>query len=185
MRLIADGNPALSRIPTDRGLGGSGMLPEVVSHGFQEFLFKAEYAFDYGMPQWLARVDRALAPLHLERLILGRHKALHFRVWYRGALSTYVRETLLDPRSLARPYVEPKMLERIVRAHTTGRGNYTTEIHTLLKLELVHRHLIDGPIAAGLPIPELSNRDRGEPVATSATAVTKASSPRAPAQWFC
>jgi asparagine synthase (glutamine-hydrolysing) len=143
MRLIADGNPALGRIPTDRGLGGTGILPERASHALQEFLFKAEYAYDYGMPQWLARLDHVLAPLGLERLFLGRHKALHFRVWYRGALSSYVREMLLDPRSLARPYVERKTLERIVTAHTRGHGNYTTEIHKMLKLELLHRAFID------------------------------------------
>jgi asparagine synthase (glutamine-hydrolysing) len=148
MRLVGDGNPALSRIPTDRGLGGSGLLPETASHALQEFLFKAEYAYDYGMPQWLARVDRLLSPLHVERLILGRHKALHFRVWYRGALSAYVREMLLDPRSLSRPYVERKKVDHIVSAHVKGSGNYTNEIHTMLKLELLHRNFIDGPIAA-------------------------------------
>ena len=156
MRLIADGHPALSRIPTDRGLGGSGVLPERASHALQEFLFKTEYAYDYGMPQWLARVDHLLSPLHVERLILGRHKALHFRVWYRDALSAYVREMLLDPRSLSRPYVERKMVERVVSAHVKGNRNYTTEIHKMLKLELLHRNFIDGPVAAASHFPDLA-----------------------------
>jgi asparagine synthase (glutamine-hydrolysing) len=147
-RLINDGNPALSRIPTDRGLGGTGWLPERVSHPLQEFLFKAEYAYDYGMPQWLARADHRLSALHLERLFLGRHKALHFRVWYRGVLSGYVREMLLDPKSLSRPYVARKTVEHIVDAHVTGNRNYTTEIHKLLTLELLHRNFVDGPMAA-------------------------------------
>src|SRR5207245_2449414 len=78
MRLIAGGNLAVSRIPTDRGLDGRGTLAETVAHALKEFSFKAEYAYDYGMPQWLARVDHLLAPFHLERLFLGRHKPLHF-----------------------------------------------------------------------------------------------------------
>jgi asparagine synthase (glutamine-hydrolysing) len=148
LRLIVDGKPALGRIPTDRGLGGRGMLAATVAHAVKEFSFKAEYAYDYGMPQWLARIDHLLAPFHLERLFLGRHKPLHFRMWYRDQLSGYVREMLLDPRSLSRPYVERKMVEHMVSAHVQGSRNYTTEIHKMLKLELLHRNFIDGPMAA-------------------------------------
>jgi asparagine synthase (glutamine-hydrolysing) len=146
-RLIFDGNPALSRIPTDRGLGGRPAAIEKLTNAWQEFSFKAEYAYDYGMPQWLARIDYRLSPLHLERLFLGRHKPFHFRMWYRHELAGYVREMLLDPRSLSRPYLERRMVEHIVHAHTTGSGNYTTEIHKLLKLELLHRNFIDAPPA--------------------------------------
>ena len=95
------------------------------------------------MPQWLARLDHALAPLHLERLFLGRHKFYHFRVWYRDALAGYVREMLLDPRTLSRPYLDRRAVEAIVRGHLKGGRNYTTEIHKLLSLELFHRLFID------------------------------------------
>ena len=62
-----------------------------------EFLFKAGYAYDMGMPQWVARFDHALSPLRLERIFLGRHNTfLISAVWYKGALASYVRETLLD-----------------------------------------------------------------------------------------
>ena len=107
------------------------------------FMTRAEYAYDYGMPQWLARVDHLLSPLGLERLFLGRHKFCHFRVWYRDYLSNYVQEMLLDPRTLSRPYIEPKMLETIVQRHVKGDRNYTTEIHRLLTLELQHRLFVD------------------------------------------
>ena len=109
LRLIADGNPALLRIPTDRGLAGErGRLSEAASRGLLEFLFKAEYAYDMGMPQWVARVDHVLSPFRLERLFLGRHKIFHFRVWYRDALAGYVREMLLDPRSLSQALYRTK-----------------------------------------------------------------------------
>lgn len=142
-RLIADGNPALNKIPTDRGLGGAQGWTGPISRRFLEFTFKAEYAYDYGMPQWLARVDHGLSALHLERLFLGRHKFCHFRLWYRDNLSGYVREMLLDSKSLARPYIEKKKLERIVLDHIKGIRNYTTEITRLLTLELQHRLFID------------------------------------------
>jgi asparagine synthase (glutamine-hydrolysing) len=86
--------------------------------------------------------------LHLERLFLGRHRPHYFRVWYRDQLSAYVREMLLDSRSLSRAYVEPRMVEQLVTAHIRGDRNYTTEIHKLLKLELLHRNFIDSQVAA-------------------------------------
>jgi len=144
LRLIAGGNPALQAVETDRAstlrsVPGIGYL----RHQLQEFTFKAEYAYDYGMPQWLARFDKICAPLHFEKLFLGRHKFYHFRYWYRHELGNYLREILLDARARGRSYIEGANLEKIVRDHTSGDGNYTTEIHKVLSLELVQRQLLD------------------------------------------
>ena len=153
LRLIGDGNAALRRIPTDRGVGGDTQsLTAAARRAWLALTFKAEYTYDYGMPQWLARVDRVLSPFHLERLFLGRHKFYHFRVWYQGMLSGYVKEMLLDRRSLARPYLDAKQVEALVTRHVTRRGNYTSQIHKLLTLELVHRLLID-PQPKAPPLP--------------------------------
>ena len=144
LRLIADGNPALRQIPTDRGYGGNGWpLYAAANRSFIEFTVKAEYAYDYGMPQWVAQIDHLLSPLHLERIFLGRHKFAHFRVWYEGPLASYVKEMLLDARTLQRPYLNPARVEAIVHGHVTGLKNYTTEIHELLTLELMHRLFLD------------------------------------------
>lgn len=144
LRLVRKGNAALGRVRSDRGVGGDGgFLSSAVARAFQEFTFKAEYAYDYGMPQSVALADHFLAALHLERLFLGRHKLLHFRVWYRDKLANYVREMLLDSRSLARPYLERKPVESVVINHLKGNRNYTKEIHKLLSLELMHRLFMD------------------------------------------
>lgn len=149
LRLIADGNPALRKIATDRGLGGSlNRLPAALYRNYLEFTFKAEYAYDYGMPQFVARIDHALSPLHLERLFLGRHKFSHFRIWYRDKLRNYVQEMLLDSRTLNRPYVNRSAVETIVTRHLKGNRNYTNSIHQLLSLELMHRLFIDASVSA-------------------------------------
>lgn len=143
-RLIADGNAVLQQLRTDRGLGGvPGSWTTPLARALLEFTFRAEYAYDYGMPQWLARMDRALSPLHLESLFLGRHKFCHYRVWYRDQLSHYVREMLLDSRTRSRPYIQGDALVCMVEKHLQGEANYTTEIHRLLTLELQHRIFID------------------------------------------
>ena len=144
LQLIADGNPALRQIRTDIGVGGKHeAFPGAIVRRSQDFTFKAEYAYDHGMPQWVARIDHALSPFHLERLFLGRHKYYHFRVWYRDVLSKYVQEMLLDPLTLSRPYLDRKSVEAIVRGHLKGGRNYTTEIHKLLSIELLHRLFAD------------------------------------------
>jgi asparagine synthase (glutamine-hydrolysing) len=144
IRLIADGNPDLGKIATDRGLG-SGPLRGVnrLLHWYQEFTFKAEYAYDYGMPQWLAKLDHMFAPLHLEKVFLGRHKVAHFRVWYRDELSRRLKEILLDPGARSRPYLRANSVEAMLRAHTTGQRNFTSEIHKILTLEFIQRKLIE------------------------------------------
>src|SRR5438477_4762872 len=144
LRLITNGNPAWGRIGTDRGVVWRtipGLAP--ILHAYQEFTFKAEYAYDYRMPQWLARLDHVLAPFHLERLFIGRHKFHHFRIWYREQLSPWLTEILLDPAARCRSYLRPNSLERMLKAHTKGHRNYAFELHKILTLEFIHRRLIE------------------------------------------
>lgn len=144
LRLIADGNPQLARIRTDRGIGMGQTGPwAALRRGFLEFTIKSEYAYDYGMPQWVAQIDHLFSALHFERLFLGRHKFYHFRIWYRDPLAGYLQEILLDSRALSRPYLERAGVERMVRGHVKGNQNYTSAIHTVLTLELLHRGLMD------------------------------------------
>jgi asparagine synthase (glutamine-hydrolysing) len=144
LQLIGDGAMALRRIRTDMGFAGRGeRFPGAVLRKYQNFTFKAEYAYDHGMPQWVSQIDHLLAPLHLERLFLGRHKYYHFRVWYRDTLAGYVQEMLLDPRTLSRPYWKKDTLEEMVRHHLKGDRNYTYEIHRVLSMELAHRLFLE------------------------------------------
>jgi asparagine synthase (glutamine-hydrolysing) len=138
LRLAGEGNPVLANVGTDRNQGQG-----KARHLFQEFTYKAEYAYDYGMPQWLAKIDRVLAPLQLEKLFLGRHKIAHFRVFYRDELAGYVKEMLLDSRTLQRPCLDRSKVENMVMQHLEGRGNYTRQIHKLLTLELITRELLE------------------------------------------
>ena len=92
----------------------------------------------------MARVDRLLSGLKLERLFLGRHKLLHYRTWYRHQLADYVQQILLDPITLSRPYLQKKAVQTLVDQHIKGMANYTTAIHKLLALELFQRLFVSG-----------------------------------------
>jgi asparagine synthase (glutamine-hydrolysing) len=144
MRLIRDTHPALAAIPTDRGYrctapGARDRLRAVL----RAVSAKAEYAYDYGMPQPLAVVDHLLSRLRLERLFLGHHKFYHFRLWYRRTLAAYVRDTLLAPRALQRSCYRSDVLRRLVEQHTRGRANHTLELHRALTVELTQQQLFD------------------------------------------
>jgi asparagine synthase (glutamine-hydrolysing) len=160
-RLIAEGSPALSRIRTDRAVDWEPpSLLGSAHRSYRTFTIKAEYAYDYGMPQWLARTDSLFRPLHIERNFLGRNKFYHFRLWYRDYLADYVRGVLLDTKALSRSYLLKGRLETMVEGHLSGSSNYTSEIHTLLTLELVQRLFLDsvaGPQNLTERIPELVN----------------------------
>jgi len=143
LRLISDGSRDLRNIRTDMGYAGRDGYVSSIVRQYQNFTFKAEYAYDHGMPNAVAKVDHMLSPLHLERLFLGRHKYYHFRVWYRDVLRDYVRQILLDPLTLSRPYWNRSFVEEMVSRHAKGNRNYTYAIHKLISLELAHRLFID------------------------------------------
>ena len=64
--------------------------------------------------------------------------------WYRGPSMDYVRELLLEQRSLARGYFEPKAVQGIVEEHGRGRRNHRLLIWSLLCFEWWNRLFVDG-----------------------------------------
>ena len=149
LRLIADGNPALLRIPTDRGLGGgSGRLSEAASRGLLEFLFKAEYAYDMGMPQWVARLDHAFLDFPPRASLPREAQDLPFPGLVPGCPRWIRSGNVARPtQSFAAHISTEKALRPWYMGHLKGDRNYTTELHKLLTLELVHRLFVDNPKA--------------------------------------
>ena len=144
LRFVAESARSMASIPTDRGaLYQPTPVVTGLQRAMQEFTFKAEYAYDYGMPHWLARIDRAVKLARPERLFLGRHKFYHFRIWYRDRLAPYLKEVLLDPRTSSRPHLAPRGLENLLKQHLAGTHNHTTGLHQALSIELIYRQLIE------------------------------------------
>jgi asparagine synthase (glutamine-hydrolysing) len=143
LRILGEHASHLAGIRSDRGVIYKENGLARIKRFALETSFKGEYFFDSGMPGWFTRLNRLIPAAISENLFLGRHKLLHFRMWYRNQLNNYLKAVLLDPRSLSRSYAEPKGIEQVVRGHISGTGNYTTEIHKLLTLELLHRLFID------------------------------------------
>lgn len=144
IRLVCENNPALALILTDRGVGIRGKVQSSLFWRlYCELTFKAEYYYDYGMPQWAAKIDNILAPLYLGKFLLGRHKFYHFRKWFRDELGDYVKAILFDNRTQSRAYLNKKYLKEMAERHTRREGNYTNEINKIITAELIHRTFVD------------------------------------------
>src|SRR6185437_10794550 len=144
VRMIRDGDPRLGRIRTDLGYAGrGGPVPMAISRFWNRATMRAEYAFEHGDPAWVPALDRALLGRSCEKTFLGIHKFTHFGRWYRESLAGYVREMLLDSRTLARPYLRPGAVETLVEEHISGAVNHAPAIHKLITLEYINRLFVD------------------------------------------
>jgi len=144
VQLIMGIDKEFMNIRTDRGVGGGS---HVAFSRLIEILyalwFKLEWYYNEGMPHWLSKTDAMLSLFRPERLILGHHKYLHYRLWFRNELSDYVRGMLLDRQTENRPYFNKKFVKHMADEHLRGNGNYTNEINKVITTELLHRVLME------------------------------------------
>ncbi len=144
LRLIAACNPELARIPTDRGISlGASSLATAARRVFCEVTFKLDYLDKEG----LSGIGAPFAPLFgaLSKTgLLGLHKFLPYRNWFRGELAEYVADVLGSARVRAQPYWNRPFLDTVAQEHRRGRRNYVQEISSVLSLEAVDRMLVGG-----------------------------------------
>jgi asparagine synthase (glutamine-hydrolysing) len=143
-RLIREGNSDLAAIMTDRGVPiGASTTQSKIIRFYREALFKAEYLYNEGMPDWIARADSTMRSMHPEKVILGHHKIEHYRHWFRTELADYMRDIIMDDRTLMRPYWNRKFLTDMVDDHIKGKRNHIRAINIVLAVELIHRTLLE------------------------------------------
>jgi asparagine synthase (glutamine-hydrolysing) len=142
LRLIRENNPALSRIPTDMGMAGeSSGVNAAWKRLFCKATFKLDYLMVEGMPGVVAPLDPALKWSTAKLGVLGLHKYLHYRSWFRQKLSAYVNEVMAECQRQESPFWNARFLPRMARDHAAGRGNYVQEINLVLTFNAVQRLL--------------------------------------------
>jgi len=76
-----------------------------------------------------------------------RRKKMGFGVpiarWFREELREYLREVLLDRKSLSRGYFRPERVRELIEEHQSGIRDHSPRLWALLVLELWHREFID------------------------------------------
>jgi asparagine synthase (glutamine-hydrolysing) len=63
--------------------------------------------------------------------------------WFRGKLQPYLRETILSELALKRGLFRPEVVKRLVELHTRGERDYSSQLWSLLMLELWFQRFID------------------------------------------
>ncbi len=142
LRLIYDNDPFLAAIPTDRGLAANQpRLRATAQRIFCGATFKLDYWHKEGLPDSLHWIDPLWGTF--SRLgLLGLHKFLPYRIWFRRQLAPYVREVVTDARLHRLQFLDPKALRKIADDHASGRANHSREINAALTLEAVDRVLL-------------------------------------------
>jgi len=141
-RLVKANRMLLSKIPTDRGQSRENSGPVATFRRiFSEATFKLDYLNNEGLPHWLSPFDPMFARVASSLRIVGLHKYLHYRNWFRQELAGYVKSVVTDARTRRAPFWNLDFLEYMAREHIGGRKNYVLEINTVLTLEAVERLL--------------------------------------------
>jgi len=97
-------------------------------------------------------LKRAVADL-VPAEILHRPKqgfGVPIKEWINRQLRERIRETLTEPQTTQRGYVEPRYVKVLLDEHERGRRDHASELWALFMLELWHRRFIDIPGAVGL-----------------------------------
>jgi asparagine synthase (glutamine-hydrolysing) len=66
------------------------------------------------------------------------------QAWYRGESMGYIKQVLLDPRTLGRGYFRAEYIRRVLDEHLEGKVNHRLLIWSLLAFEWWNRLFIDG-----------------------------------------
>ena len=63
--------------------------------------------------------------------------------WFRSDLRDFLSETILSKVSLSRGYFKPDTIRNMVRLHIEKKADYSSQLWSLLMLELWHKRFID------------------------------------------
>lgn len=145
LRFVESVSPRLSRIPTDRGhIGTARGLAWLLRRALAEATFKIDYLHKEGLPSALSKLDPLIGALGFTG-VLGQHKFLPYRRWFRRELDGYLTEVITDSRTHDLPFLEKTFISRLLADHRSGRKNYVKEINAILTLEAVNRLLLKFP----------------------------------------
>jgi asparagine synthase (glutamine-hydrolysing) len=144
-QLVKANSTLLSRIPTDRRPSPDTPQPAAaLKRFFLETTFKLDYLHNEGWPHWMSPFEAVFARFTRGLKIVGLHKYLHYRQWFRRELSEYVKEVVSNARAQQAPFWNRSFLKKMTTDHVEGHNNYVCEINAVLTLEAVERLLLRG-----------------------------------------
>jgi asparagine synthase (glutamine-hydrolysing) len=141
-RVVKANSALLGKIPTDRGQSPEHSGPAATFRRLiSEATFKLDYLNNEGWPNWLSPFDPIFRRVTSSLKIVGLHKYLHYRSWFRHELGEYIKSVVSDARTQQAPFWNLGFLKKMAVDHISGRKNYVLEINAVLALEAVERLL--------------------------------------------
>jgi asparagine synthase (glutamine-hydrolysing) len=141
-RLVKANSPLLSRIPTDRRPSADTPQPAATFRRlFSEATFKIDYYSSEGLPHLLSPLDSVFRRVSSNLGILGLHKYLPYRHWFRRELAPHINAVLAETHVRGMRFWSPDSLERMIAEHVQGHKNHIMEINAVLTLEAIERLL--------------------------------------------
>lgn len=149
--IVKRNNDKLNAIPTDMGLlGEEWPLFSWMRRIHGRITFKLDYFYTEGFPGPLRQpLESVVQRLGARGQLIGRHKFLRYRHWFRTDLADYVCDRLMGASKRQPQIWNPACLRRIgeeIHAAQTKR-NWTHEINLILTLEAVERQLFSSGTA--------------------------------------
>lgn len=128
LAVIKRSRPDLARVPWDlTGLPAGVSSPKVIL--LRRAYFRARRELD--------KLTHGLIPP-----VRARERA-NYALWYRTVLRSWLEDTLLDERTLARGYYDRQGLQQLIEEHMSGRRDRSLQFGLLLTFELWNRLFID------------------------------------------
>jgi asparagine synthase (glutamine-hydrolysing) len=145
LNVIDRNNHALGKIGSDMGFrANDGPLRAWARYLLHRTTFKLDYIYNEQLPDWLSPLEPVLARVGFGMGILGLHKYLHYQSWFRRELASYLHEVMKQAQTRESVFWNPDSIKRMTEEHTSGRGNYVSEISAVLTLQAVERTLLRG-----------------------------------------
>lgn len=145
LRLIERFAPDLARVSTDRGIAlGRPGPAALLRRLYRNVSFKLDYLHKEGLPSGRSGAEGLLTILDRAG-VLGDHKYLPYRRWFRFELAPYAREAVAAIASRGVPWWDRPALIELADEHATGRANRLRELHVVLTLDAVERTLLRAP----------------------------------------
>jgi asparagine synthase (glutamine-hydrolysing) len=166
VRMLRQHMPRLAPLPTDRGRQvGPPRRLEAVTRAFEQVSFKIDYMANESLAWPFTLIDPLIDRLYAPAPVLGRHKFLRYRRWFRRELAGYVRDRVGAADRL--PFWGRAAIARLADDHIRGATNLTEDLNVVLTLEAVDRLLLrdippsdvdHGPLRTALPDNRLQHR---------------------------
>jgi asparagine synthase (glutamine-hydrolysing) len=142
LQLIERADPVLARIPSDMGHLTEGLLSSRLKRFYSKATFKLDYFSNDGMPDWLSFVDPLVDRMTAQGMLVGLHKYLRYRRWFRNELADYISGALSNACSRQAPFWNRQFLSSLAERHIQGRANLVSEINAVLTLDSIDRQLL-------------------------------------------